>query len=146
MLEIASGNLKWRSLTVSNTNRSPSDVVTVEGLIEFLAEGWRLHVVCRQDAELRGYQWHGSWYLVGVSPDLSKWVVLVTRRDLKKERARAKAAGRDSIRGPEDYTYREIKTASGVISALREIGISATAVPTRCGESIMLPAVSTSTS
>lgn len=124
---------------MSNMQRSPSDVVTISGLLEALDKGWQLHITCQQDAELRGSAWHGSWYFVVVSPDESEWAVLITARDLARERQRAKKEGRPVRRSPGDISYRDVKTASGVASLLGELGYTVSAYPTKKGDSIALP-------
>lgn len=125
-------------LTVNSKQRSPSDVVTVTGLEEHLDAGWQLHVVCNKEPEMRGYQWHGSWYLVGVDPADGSWVVLVTARSHARERQSAREQGREERKSPEDYAFREVKTASGLISLLRELGFTIAGVPTKKGENLIL--------
>lgn len=129
-----SGFASWEDLTVNNEQKRPPDVVSVAGLQDVLDSGWHLHVVCRKAPELRGYQWHGSWYLVAADPESDEWVVLVTAR----ERQRAKNEMRSQSRSTKDIEFREIKTASGLISLLTEFGFRNVGVPTEEGSSVIL--------
>ena len=129
-----SGFLPWEGLAVSTEQKRPADVVSVAGLQDVLDSGWHLHVVCRKAPELRGYQWHGSWYLVAANPETDDWVVLVTAR----ERQRAKNEGRSPTQSTKDIEFREIKTASGLISLLTEFGFRNVGIPTETGSSVIL--------
>ncbi len=125
--------MKLERPTVHDINGKPNDVVTVAGLRKYLSKGWELHVLSREDAELRGPQWHGSWYLMGVDPKTLQWVVLVTTRDERRHRARA--AGPNSGHTIE---YREVKTVSGLVKVLKELGFSGVGLETEGGKSIVL--------
>lgn len=116
--------------------RKPNDVVTVAELRDRLQRGWELHILCRSAAELRGPQWHGSWYFIGVEPASLEWVPLVTTRDQKK--VRAKLSERTEQALTHEIEFREVKTASGVIKLLKELGLSGVGMPTDAGESVVL--------
>lgn len=118
--------------TVHDISGKPNDVVTVAGLRNYLSEGWELHVLSREDAELRGPQWHGSWYLIGVDPQTLNWVVLVTTRDERRARASANSGSGHTIE------YREVKTVSGLVKLLKELGFSGVGLETEGGKSIAL--------
>lgn len=121
---------------VNNTTRKPNDVVTVAELRERLEKGWELHIVCRSDAELRGPQWHGSWYFIGVDPNSLDWVPLVTTRDQKKARAKLSESSEPAL--THEIEFREVRTASGVIKLLKELGLSGVGLPTDAGKSVVL--------
>ncbi|MFB9223618.1 hypothetical protein [Paracoccus cavernae] len=121
---------------MNDISGKPNDVVTVAGLREYLSKGWELHVLSREDAELRGPQWHGSWYLMGVDPDTLNWVVLVTTRD--ERRQRAKLAANTGFGSGHTIEYRELKTVSGLVKVLKELGFSGVGLETDGGKSIVL--------
>lgn len=121
---------------MSNTMRKPNDVVTVAELRERLEKGWELHIYCRSEAELRGPNWHGSWYFIGVEPESFDWVPLVTIRDQKRARAKLSEISEPSL--VHEIEFREVRTASGVIKLLRELGMSGVGMPTEAGESVVL--------
>lgn len=121
---------------MNNAIRKPNDVVTVAELRDRLDKGWELHIFCRSDAELRGPQWHGSWYFIGVEPISFEWVPLVTTRDQKRARARLSKNPEPTL--DHEIEFREVKTASGVIKLLKELGISGVGLPTDAGKSIVL--------
>lgn len=123
---------------MSIQKRSPSDVVTITGLSEHLARGWQLHIVCNKEPELRGYQWYGSWYLLAVDPATKEWVVLVTVRNHRLEQQKAREQDREERRNPEDYAFRDVKTFSGLVSLLRELGFPLAGGPMVKGSSIVL--------
>ena len=116
--------------------RKPNDVVTVAELRERLDKGWELHIFCRTDAELRGPQWHGSWYFIGVDPESYDWVPLVTTRDQKKARAKLSEISEPSLM--HEIEFREVRTASGVIKVIKELGLSGVGLPTEAGRSVVL--------
>jgi len=111
-------------------------VVTVAELRDRLDRGWQLHIFSRTDAELRGPQWHGSWYFIGVDPETYEWAPLVTTRDFK--RAKASLSGKAESSLTHDIEYREVRTASGVIKVIKELGRTAVGMPTVAGESVVL--------
>lgn len=126
--------MKLERPTVHDISGKPNDVVTVAGLRDYLSKGWELHVLSQEDAELRGPQWHGSWYLMGVDPQTLRWVVLVTTRDERRHRARASANPGSS----HTIEYREVKTVSGLVKVLKELGFSGVGLETEGGKSIVL--------
>lgn len=117
---------------------SPKHVVTIAGLQEALELGWQLHVVCRLAPELRGYQWYGSWYLVAVDPETQEWAVLVTAREHAKELSRIRTTGSQKKRAPDDVSFREIKTLSGLVNMLTSLGFKSVGLPTEPGSSLVL--------
>lgn len=121
---------------MSNIHRKPSDVVTVNGLREYLDKGWELHILSRNDAELRGPQWHGSWFFLGVNPTTDEWVVLVTTRDYRK--ARNLLSKQSSTSDTHEIEFREVKTASGVFKLLQELGFSGVGLDLGGGNSVVL--------
>ncbi len=118
---------------MSITQTSPKHVVTNAGLQELLESGWQLHVVCQRKPELKGYQWHGSWYLVAVDPSTNEWAPLITAREKTKLGRRP-----DGSRPMDDVSYREIKTISGLVSMVTSLGFTYVAFPTEPGTSLVL--------
>lgn len=104
-----------------------NEVLTLEMCREKLLDGWELHVVCAEDPVPAGNTTRGSWYLVAYEPGTGRWGVVVTQRDLNRERRRAKESGERL--DPSDYAYREIKTTTGLFNAQAELGITATVSP-----------------
>lgn len=123
----------------NNEKNFPSEVVTINGFTELINSGWQLHVVCHKEPELRGYQWHGVWYVVAVEPETGRWRVLVTARDHARELQRQREKGRAETRSPDDYRFREIKTASGLASFIKELGFRFVGYPTSKGDSLIIP-------
>lgn len=112
---------------MTDQGRVSNEVFTVETFKERLQEGWELHVVCSEDPVATNTVVRGSWYLVGVEPESGKWAVLVTQRDLARERRKAREQGGRLT--PSDYAYREIKTNTGLFNVQKELGISACVCP-----------------
>lgn len=89
------------------------NVVTEPKFRDLAASGYRVEVVCKEDAYKKGPNWHGVWILRAVSDDgVEK--LLVTART------------RTSY---NDIKIREIRTISGIISFLQGIGFSHADVP-----------------
>lgn len=112
---------------MTNRVQVSNEVLTLEMCREKLREGWELHVVCAEDPVPAGNTVRGSWYLVAYEPGSGRWGVVVTQRDLYRERRRAQETGERL--DPSDYAYREIKTTTGLFNAQAELGITATVSP-----------------
>lgn len=112
---------------MTNQVQVSNEVLTLDMCREKLRDGWELHVVCAEDPVPAQNTVRGSWYLVAYEPDTGRWGVVVTQRDLYRERRRAQESGEKL--DPSDYTYREIKTTTGLFNAQIELGITATVSP-----------------
>lgn len=99
------------------TNEAPN-VVTEAGFRDLVASGYRVEVVCKEDAYKKGPSWHGVWILRVVS-DEGVEKLLVTARTRTSS---------------NDIKIREIKTVTGVISFLHGIGFSHADVPLEQGK------------
>lgn len=111
------------------------EVVTIEGLQARLADGWELHVMCREEPETRSTHVHGLWYIIVVDPNTQNWAPLITRRGQSKERKRAEQMGEKL--NPADLALREIRTATGLYNIQRELGVTAVVVPSVAGQSMV---------
>lgn len=112
---------------MTNQVQVSNEVLTLDMCRERLRDGWELHVVCAEDPVPAQTTVRGSWYLVAYEPSSGRWGVIVTQRDLARERRRARDAG--TKLDPSDYSYKEIKTTTGLFNAQIELGITATVSP-----------------
>ena len=65
--------------------------------------------------------------MVAFEPETGRFGVVVTQRDLYRERRRAEQSGHRL--DPSDYAYKEIKTTTGLFNAQTDLGITATVIP-----------------
>lgn len=112
---------------MTNQVQVSNEVLTLDMCREKLRDGWELHVVCAEDPIPAQNTVRGSWYLVAFEPETGRFGVVVTQRDLYRERRRAEQSGRKL--DPSDYAYKEIKTTTGLFNAQMDLGISATVIP-----------------
>lgn len=112
---------------MTNQVQVSNEVLTLDMCREKLRDGWELHVVCAEDPVPAQNTVRGSWYLVAFEPKTGRFGVVVTQRDLYRERRRAEQSGRKL--DPSDYAYKEIKTTTGLFNAQMDLGISATVIP-----------------
>ena len=112
---------------MTNQVQVSNEVLTLEMCRERLLEGWELHVICAEDPVPAQNTVRGSWYLVAVEPETGRFGVVVTQRDLYRERRRAEQSG--TTLDPSDYAYKEIKTTTGLFNAQTDLGIVATVIP-----------------
>ena len=112
---------------MTNQVQVSNEVLTLDMCREKLLDGWELHVVCAEDPVPAQNTVRGSWYLVAFEPETGRFGVVVTQRDLYRERRRAEQSGR--MLDPSDYAYKEIKTTTGLFNAQADLGITATVIP-----------------
>ncbi|WP_265501436.1 hypothetical protein [Paracoccus beibuensis] len=112
---------------MTNQVQVSNEVLTLDMCREKLRDGWELHVVCAEDPVPAQNTVRGSWYLVAFEPETGRFGVVVTQRDLYRERRRAEQSGRKL--DPSDYAYKEIKTTTGLFNAQMDLGITATVIP-----------------
>ena len=112
---------------MTNQVQVSNEVLTLDMCREKLRDGWELHVVCAEDPVPAQNTVRGSWYLVAFEPETGRFGVVVTQRDLYRERRRAEQSGRKL--DPSDYAYKEIKTTTGLFNAQTDLGITATVIP-----------------
>lgn len=112
---------------MTNEVQVSNEVLTLDMCREKLLAGWELHVVCAEDPVPAQTVVRGSWYLVAFDPETGRFGVVVTQRNLYRERRRAEQSGRKL--NPSDYAYKEIKTTTGLFNIQMDLGITATVVP-----------------
>ncbi|OWU67083.1 hypothetical protein ATO2_16665 [Roseovarius sp. 22II1-1F6A] len=99
-------------------DKEAPNVVTEPRFRDLVASGYRVEVVCKEDAYKKGPNWHGVWILRAVSDDgVEK--LLVTART------------RTTL---NDIKIREIRTVTGVISFLQGVGFSHADIPLEEGK------------
>ena len=94
------------------------NVVTESGFRDLVASGYRVEVICKEEAYKKGPNWHGVWILRAVSDEgVEKLLVTARTRTSRNE-----------------IKIREIKTVTGVISFLQGIGFSHADIPLEEGK------------
>nr|WP_242532199.1 hypothetical protein [Salipiger thiooxidans] len=83
-----------------------------------VASGYRVEVVCKEDAFKKGPNWHGIWILRAVSDEGVEKLLVTARTRTSRN----------------DIKIREIKTVTGVISFLQSIGFSHADIPLEEGK------------
>jgi hypothetical protein len=105
-------------IRVMDLSKEAPNVVTEPRFRELASSGYRVEVVCKENAFKKGPNWHGVWILRAISDDgVEK--LLVTART------------RTSL---NDIKIREIRTVTGVISFLQGIGFSHADIPLEEGK------------
>lgn len=118
IFEAGSFALSGNVIRVIDLDKEAPNVVTEPRFRDLVASGYRVEVVCKEDAYKKGPNWHGVWILRAVSDDgVEK--LLVTART------------RTTL---NDIKIREIRTVTGVISFLQGVGFSHADIPLEEGK------------
>ena len=100
-------------IRVMDLEKEAPNVVTEPRFRDLAACGYRVEVICKEDAFRKGPSWHGVWILRVVSDDgVEKLLVTARTRTTRN-----------------DIKIREIKTVTGVVSFLQGIGFTHADVP-----------------
>ena len=99
-------------------DKEAPNVVTEPRFRDLVASGYRVEVVCKEDAFKKGPNWHGVWILRAVSDEGVEKLLVTARTRTSRN----------------DIKIREIKTVTGIISFLQGIGFSHTDIPLEKGK------------
>ena len=105
-------------IRVMDLEKEAPNVVTEPRFRDLVANGYRVEVVCKEDAFKKGPNWHGVWIMRAVSDDGIEKLLVTARTRTSRN----------------DIKIREIKTVTGVISFLQGIGFSHADVPLEEGK------------
>lgn len=105
-------------IRVMDLEKEAPNVVTEPRFRDLVASGYRVEVVCKEDAFKKGPNWHGVWIMRAVSDDGIEKLLVTARTRTSRN----------------DIKIREIKTVTGVISFLQGIGFSHADVPLEEGK------------
>ncbi len=94
------------------SNEAPN-VVTEPRFRDLVASGYRVEVVCKEDAYKKGPNWHGAWIMRAVSDEGVEKLLVTARTRTSRN----------------DIKIREIKTVTGVLSFLQGVGFSHADIP-----------------
>ena len=103
---------------VMDLDKEAPNVVTEPRFRDLVISGYRVEVVCKEDAYKKGPNWHGVWILRAVSDDGVEKLLVTARTRTSRN----------------DIKIREIKTVTGIISFLQGIGFSHTDIPLEKGK------------
>lgn len=99
-------------------DKEAPNVVTEPRFRDLVVSGYRVEVVCKEDAYKKGPNWHGVWILRAVSDEGVEKLLVTARTRTSRN----------------DIKIREIKTVTGIISFLQGIGFSHTDIPLEKGK------------
>ena len=105
-------------IRVMDLEKEAPNVVTEPRFRDLVASGYRVEVVCKEDAFKKGPNWHGVWILRAVSDEGVEKLLVTARTRTSRN----------------DIKIREIKTVTGVISFLQGIGFSHADIPLEEGK------------
>ena len=103
---------------VMDLDKEAPNVVTEPRFRDLVISGYRVEVVCKEDAYKKGPNWHGVWILRAVSDEGVEKLLVTARTRTSRN----------------DIKIREIKTVTGIISFLQGIGFSHTDIPLEKGK------------
>ena len=107
---------------MTDLEKEAPNVVTEPRFRDLVASGYRVEVVCKEEAFKKGPNWHGVWILRAVSDEgLEKLLVTARTRTSRN-----------------DIKIREIRTVTGVISFLQGIGFSHADIPLQADKRTVL--------
>ena len=107
---------------VTDLEKEAPNVVTEPRFRDLVASGYRVEVVCKEEAYKKGPNWHGMWIVRAVSDEgLEKLLVTARTRTSRN-----------------DIKIREIRTVTGVISFLQGIGFSHADIPLQADKRTVL--------
>ena len=105
-------------IRVMDLEKEAPNVVTAPRFRDLVASGYRVEVVCKEDAFKKGPNWHGVWILRAVSDEGVEKLLVTARTRTSRN----------------DIKIREIRTVTGVISFLQGIGFSHADIPLEEGK------------
>jgi hypothetical protein len=105
-------------IRVMDLEKEAPNVVTEPRFRDLVASGYRVEVVCKEDAFKKGPNWHGVWILRAVSDEGVEKLLVTARTRTSRN----------------DIKIREIRTVTGVISFLQGIGFSHADIPLEEGK------------
>ena len=105
-------------IRVMDLDKEAPNVVTEPRFRDLATSGYRVEVVCKEDAYKKGPNWHGVWILRAVSDEGVEKLLVTARTRTSRN----------------DIKIREIKTVTGIISFLQGIGFSHTDIPLEKGK------------
>ena len=105
-------------IRVMDLEKEAPNVVTEPRFRDLVASGYRVEVVCKEDAFKKGPNWHGVWILRAVSDDGVEKLLVTARTRTSRN----------------DIKIREIKTVTGIISLLQGLGFSHADIPLEEGK------------
>lgn len=105
-------------IRVIDLSKEAPNVVTEPRFRDLVASGYRVEVVCKEDAFKKGPSWHGVWIMRAVSDEGVEKLLVTARTRTSRN----------------DIKIREIKTVTGVISFLQGVGFSHADIPLKEGK------------
>ena len=105
-------------IRVMDLDKEAPNVVTEPRFRDLAISGYRVEVVCKEDAFKKGPNWHGVWILRAVSDEGVEKLLVTARTRTSRN----------------DIKIREIKTVTGIISFLQGIGFTHTDIPLEKGK------------
>lgn len=102
---------------MTKTPNFEPNVTTEQGLRKLASVGHSIEVLCEVEPDRKGPSWYGTWTVRTVSPDGHERILVSAR----------------SQPSHKDFTARQFKTATGLISFLNGVGLSHANIPLKLG-------------